>query len=59
MLSSEWWADFNTLRMIEDLTRLIGFIIDGEAALVEDTLMEVGLGINGEMTTGANSQFLV
>ena len=46
------------MRVVENFTRLVGFGVDGEAAAVEDTLMEPGLVVNWEMTPGADSQFL-
>ena len=46
------------MRVVEYFARLVGFGVDGEAAVVEDTLMKFIFVVNGEMTTGANSQSL-
>ena len=58
MPSFERCANFHTMRMVKDFARLVGCVVDGEAAVVEDTLMESGIGVNWKMAAGANSQFL-
>ena len=59
MSGFEGKAKCNTMRVVKHFTGLEVFGVDGEAAVVEDTLMKFRFVVNGEMTTGANSQFLV
>ena len=56
MSGLEGKAKCNTMRVVKHFTGLEVFGVDGEAAVVEDTLMKFRFVVNGEMTTGANSQ---
>ena len=44
--------------MVENITRLVGDVVNGEPAVMKNTLMESGVSFKWEMTTGAKSQFL-
>ena len=57
MSGFEGSTNFDAVRMVENSTRLVGGVVNGEASVVKNTFVKPCIRFQGEMTPGAKSQF--